>query len=154
MTTIQHVPVGGRSDLILDRDRDARVYVNADGTVDIHYANPTMAQDEAPKFPRAALGGARGGTGASALSPGDQDPDDGTVVANSPNEAVYKRLFSFLADRGLDADDLQTIGQMVTELLGATSDAGTPAIAGDRRPSSSYSQHFPHANRLYKGTYK
>jgi hypothetical protein len=102
-----------------------------------------LAQDEAPKFPRAALPSARGGAR-------DQDPDDPDVrVASSPTEATYQKLFQFLTDR-LSPDDIEEATSLVQQLFSDTSDGGAPGMAGDSRPGFRYSQRYPHANRLHR----
>jgi hypothetical protein len=105
---------------------------------------PMMALDEAPKYPRAALPGARGGRTR------DQDPGDpDTVVASSPGEAAYRKMFAILGDK-LNQEDLDAVQQLLGELLGATdpNSDGNPALAGDRRPS--YEVRFPNQGRLVR----
>ena len=43
------------------------------------------------------------------------------------------------------------LSRMIQQLLGDTSDnPPPPSLAGDRRFTPRYSQHYPHANRLYR----
>lgn len=110
---------------------------------------PVMAMDAA--MLRTAIPGASGGPGA-ARDQGDPD-DDNVTVANSPSEAAYAKLFTFLADR-LDPDDVQQVGEMVRDLLGNTDNGKGAALAADGRlRTPGYSQRFPHANLLYTRTY-
>jgi hypothetical protein len=114
---------------------------------DLFVTFPEMAMDELPK---AALKGAAGG---ARDQEGDPDDDTGNGT-NSPQQDAYKKLFTFLADY-LDPDGLQTVGGMISELLGATDPSGSgTAMAGDsRRATPGYSRHFPNAHRLRTRTY-
>jgi hypothetical protein len=104
-----------------------------------------MALDEAPKYPRAALPGARGGR-----TRDQEDPDNVRIVA-SPAQAAHTKLLQFLTDK-LNPDDINTVGELLGELLGATDpdSVGNPALAGDRRPGLAYEQRFPHQGRLVR----
>jgi hypothetical protein len=109
-----------------------------------------MAQDEALKFPQAALPSARGGEGASQDDPAE--PDDGGEVYTSQATASFARLHKLLA-ANLGPDDLDTATQLIQQLLSDTSEnaAEGGAMAADRRPATpGYSKFFPDAHRLGK----
>jgi hypothetical protein len=110
-----------------------------------------MAQDEMPKFPKAALSSARGGEGASQDQEPDTDTDpDDTDPAADPATATFARLHKILA-ASLSPEDLETATQLIQQLFVDTDQSGGGSgMAGDSRQTRGYSKRFPDADRLGK----
>ena len=66
------------------------------------------------KYPRAALPGARGGR-ARDEDPDSQD-DPNIVVASSPGEAAYRKLFALLGDKLTGERPQQVLQELVSDL--------------------------------------